>query len=270
MLKYRLVASDLDGTLLDDEKRISGRTKEAITEYQRRGGIFTIATGRKDDSARKFAEMIQVTAPVVASNGAKVLNFTKNEVLQESFMDTELAAKAYMALRTLKKDIIIYSDGKPFVSGITPITSRYLDRVEIAMRVLEDVRDLTGHIVTKILVIDPLHEFDKMEKLVAPIFGEYLNAINSDDDFLELLPPGVSKGTGLMAVADALGIPMAETIAIGDHLNDISMIQAAGLGIAVENAREEVRRAADCITAGNNHDGVAIVIEKLLAGESPV
>ena len=268
VLKYRLIASDLDGTLLDDQKRISDRAKAAISEYQRRGGIFTIATGRKEESARKFVEMIHVSAPIVAFNGAKIVDFSKNEVLQESFLDTSIAISAYTALRAIGKDIVVYTDGKPLISGNTPNIGRYMDRIEISMKVIEDVSELCGRLITKILVIDPRQEQGGMVKLIEPIFGEYLNAISSDDEFLELLPPGVSKGRALTALADTLGISMAETIAIGDHLNDISMIQAAGLGVAVENAREETRQAADYITMDNNHDGVALIIEKALAGSA--
>ena len=267
MLKYKLIATDLDGTLLDDKKTISQRTKDAIAEYQRQGGVFTIATGRKEASAKRFAEEIQVTAPIVAFNGAKVVDFIKGTTLRESFLDSELAVKSFTALHAIEKDMVVYSDDMPFISNITPTLKRYMNRVDITMQVIKDANVLLNHPITKILIIDPSQEFDRMLKIVSPIFGEKLNAVSSDDEYLELLPIGVSKGSGLEEIAGILGIPMAETIAIGDHFNDISMIQAAGLGVAVENAREEVLLAADYITADNNHEGVALLLEKVLSGE---
>ena len=267
MLKYTLIATDLDGTLLDDEKMISDRAKKAIAEYQQRGGIFTIATGRKEESAQRFAEQLHVKAPVVAFNGAKVIDFHKGKSLLERSLDSALAVEAYIALRTLQKDIVIYSDGKPLVSGVTPVISKYMHSIEMSLRTVDDIHELSKHIITKILIIDPAKEFDRIIQALTPILGSQLNAISSDDEYFELLPPGVSKGNGLAIIAESLGIPMSETVAIGDHFNDISMLLAAGLGVAVANAREEVRHAADYITTDNNHDGVAILLEKVLAGE---
>jgi Cof subfamily protein (haloacid dehalogenase superfamily) len=109
-------------------------------------------------------------------------------------------------------------------------------------------------------------KFDSVVSTLEETFGDKLNCIKSDAEYLEILPENASKGLALEIIAQSLGIPMAEVIAAGDHFNDISMIKAAGLGVAVQNAEPEVLDAADYITASNDEDGVADVIEKVIAG----
>jgi Cof subfamily protein (haloacid dehalogenase superfamily) len=267
MLNYRLIAADLDGTLLDSEGQISNNTKKAVREYHELGGLFTLATGRMEDSAIDFADELEVKIPIIAFNGGKVISPVDRTILFEAAMDPELAVKAYNALKGLNKCMIVYRDKTPYATEIDETTLKYMGRVRRDIRVIEDISDVICPTTKKILVIDPKMEFAKMREVLTDILGDSMNCVTSDKDFFEVLPVNVSKGRGLELIADSLGIPMAEVIAIGDHPNDISMIKAAGLGVAVRSAESDVLAAADYITSSNNEDGVACVIEKVISGE---
>ena len=265
MLKYRLIATDLDGTLLDSGGQIPDYAKEAVGEYHRLGGLFTIATGRMDGTAGRFAKELNVRIPIVTYNGGKVIDLNSGRVLSEAFLNCEKAVEAYKALKRLNKDMVVYFGGLPYVSGITDTILKYKKRINFEVYLIEDVHKVIVPETKKILVIDPKGEFDLMKSIISKVFGNSLNCVVSDEEYFEILPVGVSKGRGLQTIADSLGIPMEEVIAIGDYYNDISMIRAAGLGIAVRNAKAEVLAAADYITSSNDENGVAQVVRKVIS-----
>ena len=269
-LKYRLIVSDLDGTLLNSKGQMSNRTIEAIKQYHEAGGFFTYATGRSEVSARIFAEQSGIKIPGIAFNGGKVVSHLDGVVVHETFLDAEIAKKAYTALRKLGKNVIVYLDKSRHVAEYTAVIDKYLERVRQGVKIIRDIEQVIGDGSTlkKLLVIDPDQEDELIINTVKPIFRDKLNCIKSDPQYYEFMPPGTSKGSALEALTKHIGIGLDEAIAIGDHLNDISMFEAAGFGVAVANAEREVLDAARYITASNNDDGVALVIEKLLCGES--
>ena len=268
-LKYKLVVSDLDGTLLNSKSEISARTLAAIERLHETGGFFTYATGRTEESARVFAERAGIKIPGIAFNGGKVVSHIDGYVVYETFMDTKQTKDAYRILREYGKDVIIYLDSVRYIGDYTAVIDKYLGRVRHSLYILRDIEEIPddSRQIKKLLVIDPKREDDLIIGSVKPIFGESLNFVMSDPEYFEFIPPGTSKGRALEVLADYLGVPRAETIAIGDHLNDVSMISSAGLGVAVANAVREAIDAAGFITASNDGDGVALAIERLLRGE---
>ena len=266
LFKYRLIVSDLDGTLLDSRGKISDNTRATINEYQKRGGVFTIATGRMDESAGVFVDELDVKAPIISYNGAKVVNLTDGTVLSESFLNGEMAQKAYSALREINKDVVVYYDGTPHITELNEVTQKYMKRINFKAKLVEDIHENSNPFSKKMLVIDPKKEFELIRLIAKEAFGDMLNCVISDEEYFEILPPETSKGHGLRVIADYLEIPMAEVIAIGDYMNDLSMIEEAGLGVAVQNAAPEVLAAADYITLSNDEDGVAQVIIGVIDG----
>jgi Cof subfamily protein (haloacid dehalogenase superfamily) len=268
-LAYKLIVSDLDGTLLNGNARITDRTLDAIRRYHSLGGLFTYATGRTDESARAFAELAGIKIPGIAINGGKIVNHADGKIIHETFMDAERTKQAFKMLRGHKKDVIVYLDNSRYIADYTEVIDKYLERVRHGLYITKDIDEAIdkGGAVKKILVIDPGQEDDVIVGIVKPIFGGNFNFIKSDKDYYEFIPPGTSKGAALAILARYLGIRMEDVIAVGDHLNDVSMIEAAGLGFAVANAEQEALDAADCVTASNNDDGVALIIEKLIRGE---
>ncbi|MDR1439225.1 MAG: Cof-type HAD-IIB family hydrolase [Clostridiales bacterium] len=270
MLHYRLVVTDLDGTLLDGDAKITETAKEQIRNFQEAGGVFTIATGRNEESTRDFAGQIGVSAPVIAYNGAKVVDLASGAVLYEAALDPEMAAQSYIALRKLKKNAIVFQNNLPHVGEVNEVILKYLQRARSEIKVIENAEDVRGIIdrtTKKILVIDPLREFDLILGAIRPIFKDRLSYVFSDLEFFEIMPHGASKGNGLKAVARHLGIPIAETVAVGDYNNDVSMIEAAGVGVAVRNADRDALAAARYVTDANCEDGVPNLLRRIVAGE---
>ena len=263
-MNYRLIAADLDGTILNNEGLLSDYTRKTVKEYQRLGGMFTIATGRMDESARRFADELEVQIPVVTYNGGKVVELESGRTLSEAFLDNDAAIKTYNALREINKDMVVYFNGLPFAAEINDVILKYKKRIKFDINLICDVEEVITPYTKKILVIDPKREFDLMESITAEIFGDRVNCVISDKEYFEILPTGVSKGGGLKTIADSLNIPLSEVMAIGDHINDISMIKAAGLGVAVQNAEPQVIAAADYVTLSNEEDGVAYMIKKVI------
>jgi Cof subfamily protein (haloacid dehalogenase superfamily) len=261
-----LIVCDLDGTLLNSKREISGRTLKAIARYHEAGGIFTFATGRTEESARVFAEQAGITAPGVSFNGGKVVSLSGGRVIYESFLAAEPAINAYMAIRKINKDIIVYFDKYRYVAEYTDVIDKYVNRIRHGVHIIDDIKKVIGDGsgLKKLLVIDPKQEENLILNAVRPAFGDNLNYVKSDPEYFEFMPPGTSKGRALTILAAYLGVAPGETVAIGDHLNDIPMLISAGLGVAMANAEPETLEAADYITASNDEDGVALILEKIL------
>jgi len=267
-MRYDLVAADLDGTLLTSRNELTERTVQSVRRYQAAGGAFTIATGRNALSAMQFVERLGVCAPVVAFNGGRVEYPATGEVVYEAFLTREAAAGAFLAVRALGKDVVAYIGGLPYVAEATEVTAKYARRINHVPEILADPAADIGDNTQKLLVIDPALEFERVRAAIAPFFGGggALNCVHSDVDFLEILPPGVSKGGGLLRAAERLGIAQPQTCAVGDQANDIPMLRAAGLGVAVANANPDVLAAAGYVTASNDEDGVAQLLDAIVAG----
>ena len=266
MLKYRLVAVDLDGTLLDSQGCVSDYTKTTIDEYQKLGGFFTLATGRMEASARKFARELNVNAPLITFNGGKVVSVDGETVLSEEFIDTKSAIRTYDALVALNMDMVLYINGAPYITTDSDVILKYIDRIKANRNKFENFANISEPCVNKILVVGVDLDIELIRRTANDV-GGITNCVSSDAELFEILPDNVSKDRGLIVVAEHLGIPMAEVIAVGDHFNDISMINAAGLGVAVQSAVDGALAAADYITSSNDEDGVAKVIRKVIDGE---
>jgi Cof subfamily protein (haloacid dehalogenase superfamily) len=265
-MKYKLIVSDLDGTLLDSRGKISQRTKELIKEFTEKGGIFTFATGRMEDSVTKYLDYLDISNTVIIYNGAKVVDIKKDVVLFEELLEYDLAKTALKIAAEYEWDVLLYLDKKIYVNKITDIIEEYMLKDGVFCEAVGRLDEFLKCEPTKILIIGNPNCFTSyIEKLQKKINAS-LNYVFSEHNYLEILPEDASKGNALKRLAESESISIEQTIAIGDNLNDLSMIKAAGLGVAVENAQEEVKKCADYITKGNDDEGVAEVIYKVING----
>ncbi|MDR3119993.1 MAG: HAD family hydrolase [Clostridiales bacterium] len=270
MLQYKLVVTDLDATLLDSRGEITENTRRAVRAYQESGGIFTIATGRMEGAARRFAEQVGVKVPIISFNGGKIVSLQDGAVIYETFLDPDCGTRAYLALRALKKDVIVYLNQERYVAERNAVIEKYIARVQYDVSIVDDIHAIVGagdRRLKKLLTIDPKQETDLILNTIRPIFGALFNCVKSDPEYYEILPPNTSKGDALVRLARHLGVPIETTVAVGDHLNDIPMFEAAGFGVAVANATPEALLAADYVTASNDDDGIAVLLQKIIAGE---
>lgn len=273
-MNYKLVAIDMDGTLLNSNNEISKRTCDAIEAATKQGVHIVLATGRILKSAEHYAMDIDLNSYILACNGAIIMNKSK-DIIYSQPMNLDIAKK----VMELGQELGIYYhfyDRSKFYSNIyiKEIANYYntstlkLKGQSIDIDIFEDYNELLNREnfeVYKFLFIDDVKE--KLEKLRQELSGfKEINVSSSWDNNLEIMDNRVSKGMGLDFLSKKLNIDPKEIIAIGDNENDLSMIQFAGLGVAMENGDEAIKNQADIVTRTNDEDGVARIIEKYILG----
>lgn len=270
---YRLVAVDLDGTLLNSEKRISEEDKRVIKQAIDKGVKVVVCSGRIYAGARIFARQLGIGEPLIACNGAIIRDMATEELLYSDSMENE---DCYRAMDICRKEGIyfhiyvgdtMYTERLDFSSLFYWQKNQTLpekDRVDI--RLVESTSEVLRNsrvAASKIVAVSDDPELlgqtrEKVEKI------ETVEVMSSASNNFEIMNRGVSKGNALRFLSERLGIGKEEIVAIGDNENDYSMIQFAGLGIAMQNAEASVKEIADYITLSNNESGVAEAIRRFI------
>lgn len=267
--KYRLLALDLDGTLLDSRLEPSAATRAAIADAQAAGVHVTIATGRMIRTAQPFADMLQITTPLITYQGAHVQT-ADGTVLYDNPLPADLAAEVVELALAEGLYIQAYIDDELWIVERSPEVEEYLGfslvdiPVNIAPNLVEIVRQKP---VTKLVwITDPTELERTMQEWGARWKGR-LEIFRSHDHFGEAAAIGSSKGVGLAVLAEHLGIPQAEVAAIGDRENDASMLVWAGFGMAMGNADRFALAAANHVLPALSDDGAAYGIRHFVLGE---
>ncbi|MBU5453995.1 sugar-phosphatase [Caproiciproducens sp. MSJ-32] len=265
---YKLVAIDMDGTLLRSDKSISDRTKSVIKKAREKGVTVVLATGRPIEGVRKTLEELEMLTDkdyVLSYNGALVQKTKSKEAISKVTINGKDLHYLYGLSKELNVNIHAFVENKGLV---TPKNSKYtqveadINNIDIKIDSFDNIKD--EDIVVKVMFIDePEILGPAYEKLPKEVFEKY-TVVMSTPFFLEFLNKNVNKGLGLQLLAKHLGIKRKEIIAIGDAENDRHMIEYAGLGIAMGNAFESIKEIADYITDSNDEDGVAKAIEKFV------
>lgn len=263
-LPIRLVAMDMDDTLLQDDWTISERTINAIRQAQKKGVYVTFATGRATTSVRPYAEQLGLNVPVITYNGAKIQEVLSGEILYRRVIPIATAKDISAWLLAQDIHFHVYLKDHIFVEKMNEWSRQYARATRVPVEEIDLIERLSAEQegVEKILLMgEPEMTILWNEKIHQRYEGK-VRSTKSKPHFLELIHPSVSKGTALASLAERLGVKREEVMAIGDSLNDIEMIRYAGLGVAMGNARTEVKEIADKITATNQEDGVAQAIEE--------
>jgi len=263
---YRLLAIDLDGTLLTPapHKLITPRTRDLLCRVAEAGIAIVIATGQSLQVLRAICGELPLTAPQIIENGALVADIRSGTVLHEKLMPTELILPVLDKLRALGFYRAYHTYERVYADyGAPRVRNWYRPPVPPAVEV-EDVASLYPQTCIKIVGIGEESTLPGKRRELERTFAGKLYVTQSSFDLVEFLHPEVSKGNALKAIAADLGIAPEEVVAIGDNHNDIGMMRFAGLGVAMGNASEEVKAAADYVTLSNSEEGVAAVIEKLI------
>lgn len=275
-MKYKLICTDMDGTLLNDKKEVSERAKAAISKAHDLGVKVVIATGRIFVSAEYYGDIIGVKAPIIASNGAYVREKDSDKSIYEEGLDSEDYELVVQMLS--KYDIVphFYTEDTIYTGKLVHSSLAYkkanktLPRNrQVKIEVVNDWSSFFAEEHPRIIkamavsedsekIIRAKNEFIKLNKF---------QVVSSIKNSFEIMAKETSKGNALKKICDFYGIDRNEIISIGDNENDISMIKFAGLGVAMGNAEEAVKNIADYITATNEDDGVAKVIERYIISE---
>lgn len=269
---YKLIALDMDGTLLTTDKRVSEKNKAAIKEAEAKGVKIVLASGRPLIGITKYLNELDLLKDddyVLSFNGGLVQNTKTQKVVSKLPLKGKDLKNIYKISKELNINIHAFSakDGL-----ITPKISQYTEHeadingIEINIRDFNEIDDEED--IIKVMMIDPQEILDPaIKKLPAELYEKY-SVFKSAPFFLEFTNKEVDKGLGLKKLGEYLGIKKEEIIACGDAGNDLSMVKYAGLGVAMENATKEVKEVANFITTSNDEDGIANVIEKFILNES--
>lgn len=267
---YKLIACDLDETLLQSDKHVSAKNIEAIQKARELGVKFVLATGRGYLSAQKTLKELglddQPEEYMITYNGGCITENKDNQILSFHGITWDQAQALYERGKPYNVCIHVYTKDHVYVYRLWPEEVEYLNgRMAVEETFEENLEFLKGQEISKMLYVNTDRDYlQQIERDLSDITND-LDVSYSSNRYIEFNRKGVNKGAGLLELAEHLGIQPEETIAIGDNFNDLSMIQAAGLGVGVQNTVEGMRDQCDYITKANhNESAIAEVIEKFI------
>ena len=267
-MKKRLLFLDLDGTLLNDAKEITAGNRASLAKTLERGHGVIITTGRPLKSALEQARRLGLDQPgcyTIAYNGAMVYDWGKQDTIFCRALEIPTVIRTFEKANELGEHIQTYDSHDVLVEprGDDDAVRRYCKMVSMTYRVIEDVHTDLKEEPVKCLVIN----YEKEDGLVAMQAWiqenmEQLDCFRSSEYFLEVVPKGMNKGEAVKMLCNLLNVEIDDAVAVGDAANDLAMLKAAGIGVAMSNGTDEVKAVASYITTrDNNHDGVAEVAD---------
>ncbi|ANU09667.1 hypothetical protein BBH88_04820 [Planococcus antarcticus DSM 14505] len=261
---YKMIAIDLDGTLLTDELTISPETVATIQKAMKTGTIVTIATGRMFSSAKLIAQQLGINAPLITYQGAMIKAADGDDVLYERSVSPDISQKLLNIAREKNIHLQVYQDDILYGAVETDKLVAYAEAVQVPYAIEPDLIKLAQKGFTKLLFIDEPDVLALLQKELQAIFGDSAYIEKSKKNYLEVTHPEANKGNALLFLANKLGIDRSEIIGIGDNHNDFELLKSAGFSIAMGNAVQEVKDIADYITFTNNDEGVIHAIDKFI------
>lgn len=263
----KIIAVDVDGTLVDSNKNLSITTKNALLLAQKFGHIVVIVTGRHPKGVEKYAKELafdKYNSLVSGFNGAYICNFKSKDVIFDKKIDYSLMNDYLKVSRNLDCHHLIYIDDKIYTnvkdSKITLFTARMNNMEHFYKDDVLDDKDLSLNDI--VLCHEDSAVMDKTEKILRDRFDDKLNIVRSTKNYLEAMPKGVNKSTGIFEIGKYYNVSRKDIIAFGDELNDFEMIRDAGCGVAMGNANTIIKDIADYITLSNDEDGIAYYLKK--------
>jgi hypothetical protein len=260
-----MIALDLDGTLTNSKKEISPHTREVLIDIQRQGVIVVLATGRPMNGALALSRELELDVYggyILSFNGGVIQDCKSGEIIFQEQIPQSCIPQLGEASRQYQVPIVTYKDNYILTEETT---DRYV-RLEAGINHM-DVRELHNFSeeinfpVTKCLMVGDGWHIEQILPQMQKAFEGSLNIFRSEPYFMEITPFGVDKAQALEKLLKYTGLRREELICCGDGYNDITMIQFAGLGVAMANAREEVKAVADIITLSNDEDGIKHIVE---------
>lgn len=265
-MKYKLIALDLDGTLKNSENKITEETRKTLIKAQQLGAKVVLASGRPTPGLRHEAAALDLETYegyLLAFNGAKVMDAKTRQTMFEQCLTVEQAKKAYDEAKKHDLAILTYYDNGVYTEDVEDQYVKVEGHInDIEINKVDDFKAILRDPINKVLCTgEPEH--------VASVLKEYQDAFpglsiyRSAPYFIEVMAPNIDKAASLDKLVKMLGLTREEVIAFGDGYNDLSLIEYAGCGVAMNNAVDEVKEKADVVTLSNDEDGIAYMLKKL-------
>lgn len=272
-MSYKLVGIDMDGTLLNDKKNINKENIEAIKKAQDKGVKIAICTGRLFASAKYFSGLVGTKAPVVASNGAYIREKDRDEIIYEAVLGIKKCKKIQNIVRNYDIDYFYNTSESVISAKDYPQEYGYVvannalpkeNRIELikSMDIDRTIEEDGNSILKCICMSRDIKLLKRIEEEINQL--DEFQVVSSGSDNIEIMDKGVSKGRGISVLASFYNLFREEVMCIGDNGNDLSMIEYAGMGVAMGNGTDDVKKSANYVTDTNNNSGVAKAIEKFI------
>jgi len=267
----KILVLDIDGTLTNSEKEISPETKKVIIDIQERGHVVMLASGRPTPGMMKYAKELELEkygSYLLSFNGARIINCRTGEIVFQKVLPAQVIPGLYKFAKEHDLGLITYF-GDYIILG-----TRSDEYVEIESKIngipVRKVNDFVNFVdfdVNKCIMTAPPEKAEKCMKLLQEKYKDTLSIYRSEPYFIEIMPQNIDKATSLDRMLETIGLKREDAICCGDGYNDISMISYAGVGVAMQNARDEVKAVADYVTEKtNDEDGLVEVVEKFIGG----
>lgn len=264
-MKYRLVGFDIDGTLVGRDLEISDRVRKGIARMQAAAVRGCIVTGRMYRSALPFARTLRFDAPVICYQGAWVVDPGNDAPLREVLLSPSLVKDLIMRTKRDRMHLQLYKNDRYYCESDNRFAELYATVSSVPPIVVPSLVDeFAGQGATKGVVIADPAEAAAYATILEAAFRGRAYVTRSYPEFVEVLDMRVDKGAALRFVAERLGVPIEETAAIGDAWNDAPLLRAAGFGIAMGSAPDELRACADAVVGDVSEDGVAQAIDEYI------
>lgn len=260
----KLLATDIDGTLLNSQHQLTPRTEEALKKVIQQGILVILATGKTRSSALDTIQRLNLDTPGVYSQGLMIYN-ADGTIRHQQSLDNHISEKIIRYAETNQCSLLAYSDDQIYTSerdDYTDIVIRYHEPIPQAVGPLMAL--LSQRPFNKFMFVSEPEHITHIRDELTPLIQGQATLTQALTNMLEVLPAGASKGAGLKRLLDDLNMNPQDVLAIGDGENDIEMIQLAGIGVAVANAMPKLKAVADYIVASNDEDGLVEAIERFI------
>ena len=263
MRRYKLIAIDMDGTLLTNDKKILEETKKSLLEAYENNVVICVSTGRAFPAIKKYVDDLDINIPLILYNGSRVRMSKDATLVYNRVIETAVAKKVFDIINQNNGTCCFWKDDICYFNKDNEYTEYYRKLTTINPYIITDVYDDLFTNINKFIWFGTVDTLENVQKQIL-VNIEGINYFKSHTNLLEIVPTDVSKGNTLKYLIETLGIVKEDVIAIGDDENDISMIKFAGLGIAMGNAKDTVKNIADYITDTNEENGVGKVINEFI------
>ncbi|MDY2628135.1 MAG: Cof-type HAD-IIB family hydrolase [Lachnospiraceae bacterium] len=268
-MDYKMLVLDLDGTLTNSKKEVTEPTRKALIEIQEAGKIVVLASGRPINGVRPLAKELELTrfgGYMLSFNGARITQCSTGSIIYNRTLPVSVIAPIFDIVKTYPgADILSYDDTSIF-SGLKINQYTELEASINRMQIIptEDFVSRLTFPVNKLLITGDPVQLEAIMKNLQDRFHSLLNIYRSEPFFLEIMPRNIDKAYSLQKLLNSLGLTADSMICCGDGYNDISMIEYAGLGVAMKNAQPIVKDSANFITKSNDEDGILHVINTFM------